>query len=658
MMDAYLENTIAGFFRALILLFLLFVALPKLLLGREKLSHGSDNIFAGFILTSSFVIVAVFFLSIIRIYDSISLYLGVGLFSAIFVLTGDYGKGGNLLTRFNYNGLKFLERDASDWLRRLIFRKRRRQNARQEPYAFVWNIMLAIVMIVAAGMRLIPVVRTASPFSVEAYKTLEYVKSLGTKSLFYDQMFVPKGLHAIIDVVFQFSRVNPQTLVHIFGAVTALILMIAIHHVVFRVTANRPSALLAAAIFGVFSRLLPVSLEQQVEANSIVLASLFLILSLSFTIDFVSSPSLFFGVAAFLGVMVSVLVSYFSAVIFILFVPVISLCAMFAPNSHGKNGRRRFLSGAIFALSVAGIYLLYWQLAANPMFVGIVKNIVTDDLFMRFAREEMVLSKNIFFYVSLGLGISSMLLFLKMKTSLWRAHYFVWGLMTVILAVFWYGENLEIPIDLNRAQVGFVLSLFVCISLGLVVYGLLFRFLQKRVGRENVTPLRVTVWGLVVILIFFEIFLFLKAPTIARFQYQTEPDGYVRAIYEIEKKYDPFEWMVVSHFGSKVEVQNYGKYMDYLYFLKYYNPRSFNEKSGSVIPASHLFIFIEKDKTQNHVDTALLPKIPDLNDRLQKWCAEFAKRNNNIHVFYEDEQVQVYQIDIPKKKKTISDQLS
>ncbi|OQX88352.1 hypothetical protein B6D60_02295 [candidate division KSB1 bacterium 4484_87] len=655
MMDAYLENIVAGIIRVTVLWTILFLVLPKLLLGRKKIPPLRNNAIPGFIIMSSFIVIIIHLFSLVRIYDFLSLFFGIALFAAIFFVTGDYGNWNDFFTRLNFRGLRILEKNIADWLHNGFLRKSRRNKSKQQPYTYVWKFMLAIVVIVAGMMRLLPVFRVASPFSIESYKTLEYVKSLGEKSLFYDQMIIPKGMHAIIDAVFQLSRVNPQTIIHIFGAISALMLIIVIYYIVSLITGNKPSALLAAAVFGVFPRLLPVSLEQQVEANTIVIASVFLLLGLFFIIEFFSKPSYSLGIVALLGIVTSIFISYFSAVIFAFFVPVLLFHIAFL--CEVKNIGRRILAGILLVASLGGLYLLYQILSSDSILMATAKSVVTDELFTRFARNDFLIDVNIFFFVSAGLGIGNIILFILLKKNRYRGQFFVWGMMTAVLAILWYSYYQGFVIDFNQAQIGFILSLFDCVALGLVVYGVLFQFIENGIVDENVIPLRVTVWGLVVVLVFFEIFLFLKAPTTARFTHQTEPDGYVRALYKIEKEYDPFEWIVVSHFGAKIEVQNYGRFMDYLYFLKYYNPKSFNQKSSKVIPASHLFIFTEKNKLQNQVDSALLPRIPNLNTRLHEWCFQFARNNKNIHVFYEDEQVRIYRIDIPKKKKTIAEKL-
>ncbi len=657
-MDAYTINIIASIIRIFIFFFLLFVVLPRLLFGRGNQVGFPDNMLAGIILLSSFAIVMVYFLSLVRIYDSISLTFSFVVFAGIFVLTGERAKNDMILSKLSFHGLRIMEQNIVHWLREKFKKKSRQSGDKQEECSIIWKVMLILVLLVSGFERLYPAFQIASPFSIEAYENLEIVKALETKSLFYDQTFVPKGMHAIIDIVYQFTRVNPQTLVHIFGAISALILVGLMYLIVSRITGNRPAALIAAAIFGMFPRILPLSLESQVEANSLLTSSIFIILSVYFLIEYIKKPSFYTFVVSSMGIIAATLINFFAIVIFWRLVPVFALAYFFSKRKGRRTVLRRIFSGLVFLLFLVAFHFVNQKLNANPLAIATIKSIVTDDSFMRFAHEEMIFGREVLFFGSIGLGILGLFFLAVMKKTESQLHYMVWGLATIVLAIFWFGDQFGIDLDFNRTQLAFVLAVFVCINLGLVLYGLIFRLIENHVFEKEVIPLRVTVIGLIVVLILFEGLLFVNAPAIAKFRHMAEPDGYVRAIYEVEKNNDPYDWMVVSHFGARTQVEGYGRFMDYLYFLKYYSPEKFNIQAAGVIPVKFLYIFTEKDSLNSRVDTAFLPKINDLNKRLNLWCERFARKNQNIKIFYEDDQVRIFQITVPRAKKTISNQIS
>ncbi len=653
-MDAYTENIVTGVVRVIILFLLLFVALPKIIFRRNKIVTGENRILVSFVLLVNFIIIIVSFLSVTRLYDTVSLYLSLAVFSGIFIVAGKQGGRKDFLTHANYTGLKLFELKLSEIWQRHVAGKHGGKYDQKESFSFIWNILFLVVLIISLGLRLLPVFKQAAPFSIEAYRHLEYVKSLDSQQLLVDQLTVPKGMHAIVNAVFQLSRVNTNTLVHCWGAISALLLITIIFYVVYRITRNKPSALLSAAIFGIFNRLLPISPEQQVEANTIVLASVFIVLTLFFAVEFACKPSLLNGIVVFLSTITSIIVSYFSIVIFIYSMPVLALSVLFINNKNNHNYLRMILSTIIFIGSLVGIYFAYQYLISNPLLLAGVKTLFADESFMRFAREDMIFSRTIFFYISAGIGMLAVFLVLKLVDHPYRIHFFVWGLLTIVFALLWFSQDRSYAMDLNYPQLGFILSIIVSVVFGFVVNGLIFQTIEENIIEENVQP-RSTVWSLILVLIVSEIFIIFKAPAWAQFEYQMEPDGFVRSVYEIEKKYDSYDWIVVSHFGTNIQVLNYGRYMDYLYFLTHYDPATFNQKANGVIPAKHLFIFAEKETLTSQVDTGLLPKIHDLNKKVNQWCAEFKRLNSNIREFYEDDQVRVFQIDIPQKKKLNSD---
>ncbi|HHE65633.1 MAG TPA: hypothetical protein ENL09_06385 [Bacteroidetes bacterium] len=93
-----------------------------------------------------------------------------------------------------------------------------------------------------------------------------------------------------------------------------------------------------------------------------------------------------------------------------------------------------------------------------------------------------------------------------------------------------------------------------------------------------------------------------------------------------------------------MQVINFGRYMDYLYFLTHYDAKTFNQKDEKKIPTEYVFIFVEKDTLISRVDTELLPNIPNLTRMLQNWCVEYQQNHQNLKVFYEDQEVIIYQI--------------
>jgi len=651
-MSEYSYNLILGISRVLIIFYLLFVLFPKKIFNTQKLNMSLDEFLPNLILIGSFTIIFLHFLVLANIYDAISLILGFLLITVLLFLVKNKWKVSDVFTRFNSFMLKKFESNFKlAIVNNLKVEKIKDRIFRSSNNETIWHIVLFIVLLITSYLRLKPVRVFAAPFSIESYKTLEYVKHLQIKELFHDGSFVLKGLHCLIDLFFQFSRTDPGILVHIFGALMAVLLTYIIFKIVLSLSNNHVAAILAASIFGIFSNLLPLNIQQQVEANSIILGVIFVITTLFFIAVYLNNRDKKMVYAAIAGIIGTLLINAFmGCMLLIASIPMLLTYLFF--NIRPQRSKIFYMTITFSIILISGLfYGLFRIIDGNIIFVENIKSFLSDDSFNSFASVGYFFQQELYSWVSIGIAVLLMIIGLvNRKESNGFFNTFL-GLFLIVLALLWNGEKVGLLQIFPLDQIVFLLSTLICISVGMLIDFFLFQLLAQKIKIIYQSEKRQLIFGLVAFVLFAEVLLLSKAVALADFSYVTEPNGYVKTLHAIKNEYTAYQWTCVSHYGAKIQTKNYARYMDYQYFLKYYDPQTFNTTLKNRVPTPYLFIFMEKNKFVSEVATELLPNIKNLTTDLQDWCKEYKKYHNDINVYYEDDDVIVYKILIKTEKQ-------
>ncbi|MDW7679855.1 MAG: hypothetical protein SCK70_04785 [bacterium] len=642
-MDAYLYNLITGLIKAVLLFWVFFVWLPKFFFEKESFTDKADRTLSSFVLLLSYLIILVHLLAASKIYDILTLVTGFLLFWALAIWLSNRTNNMSLLSRINYSMLKLMESDRKNFMFYSSNISSNKDN--QHNYRYCWSILAGMLLLLAGALRLKPVLTYASPFSGETYITLEYVKQLQNRALFHDQNFVAKGMHSLIDVLFQFSRTDAAIFVHIFSALAAVLLVYIIYYSLTKFTDNPAAGLIGASIFGVFTRLLPINIQQQVEANTIVVSMVFLYLSLFYIQEYLIYKNKIYLIVFGTGAVTAGLISPFALFMIIIAIIPLLLAYWLCYRQQIFQSKIDWLRWLIPIALLCGTIYQYYQLSQNILVAESIRIALADEAYIRFNQIQSIFTEKVFFHICLSISVILILmtlLFLQQHKR--RLNYLFQGLYLLLLSLLWQVEIFGIPDILNKSQVAFMVSVQGCLSIGLILHHLLFEQLIKWLPNIKQRQSHQTVYRLLILLLLFEPLLILKTPVAASFNYTTEPEGFSRSLYKIQQQHQPYEWTVVSHGGAKAYVQNRGRYMDYNYFLKYFQPKTFYQKNKNPIPTKYLFIFTEKDPFQSRIDSELLPNISELTVVLNDWCSQYQQFHSNMDVYFEDDLVRIFRI--------------
>ena len=125
-----------------------------------------------------------------------------------------------------------------------------------------------------------------------------------------------------------------------------------------------------------------------------------------------------------------------------------------------------------------------------------------------------------------------------------------------------------------------------------------------------------------------------------------EPDGFVEAYLDIDRRSLPYAWTAVGHRGTGALVAHRGRFMDYAYFLDNYDPRQYRHAGAGQIPTPDVFLFVESGRGETAVMAELMPPGRDLPARMARWVQAYAQGPDAgaLSVAYRDRDLTVYRI--------------
>ncbi len=138
-----------------------------------------------------------------------------------------------------------------------------------------WSIFIVIAL--SFILRIIPALQHAEPFSREWFFSLHHMKAIRLQD-YFDGSPYPAGLYAFLDLFSMLTQVSPELIIHIFGAVNNILLLLIIYWSLKKILKDEDfiAPLFGTAILGIIPALfLPVDLNHQTEANMLIFSLCF-----------------------------------------------------------------------------------------------------------------------------------------------------------------------------------------------------------------------------------------------------------------------------------------------------------------------------------------------------------------------------------------------
>jgi hypothetical protein len=510
-----------------------------------------------------------------------------------------------------------------------------------------YAVLLIAIVTGAVVLRIGPIWDHPAPLSTEYYETLEQVKHLQINEMYQGESRIPIGMPMLISALCTASQVNPTLAVHFVGLLSAILLCGSIFFSVYTAIRRRLEAALASVIFAVAFNLFPGSVVHQIEADSMTLAVVFLLPSLSFFINYLTHGGRARLSASMSGLAATAAVNLFVGALGLAAIAVI-LCSTFFILPSLKRLRGRILAEHVAVttavLGLIGLAFEYTHLDQRTQ--DVLKIIFYDQHFSRYAvPDDPRLGP--FLVVCAGLFVAPISAgVFPASRKQWHLHLMGWGFIGTLLLLLASPELIGLNEIVPAAQVVFILSVTVSLAAGMCA-GVLLDVMQSalhavRVSRNTRQWARTTAAvGFIAAAIFF------YHGNFAATSQTAEPDGFVRNLYVIERTFIPYQWTIVAHRGILLAGMNRGRFLDYDYFTAMYDPVTYRHGVPGAIPTALVFIFVEQDKDVTGISSELIPNNRNAMREARKWCETYLQTHNDMTIFYKDDKIIIYELRDP-----------
>jgi hypothetical protein len=451
------------------------------------------------------------------------------------------------------------------------------------------------------------------------------------------------------------ANVSPEIALQSMGILEATLLTMLLFWTIRKITPSKSLAPVVAALsFALAYTLTPVNIYFILQFRPIYLALAFGLPAMVYLLR----PGLlkFRMTNYFLSMMIVFitigLVDLFT--LFILFPPFIVLGAIFSRQKSKKYywiGALGYLAGC---LSVLGIYALICIYFETDFAAFIQSSLISVSSYTYIPQLLVPFNELIDVYqlATFG-GMALLLVFIFFFKENWGAAFafLVYFNMLILLSKV---DSLWIDTDLLNQAISVIMPIIAGISAAIV-----FRLLRPVFGRfERFNPYATVALcgGLIYCAFYFQHGKIEKLTAV-----DTTPKQVLEAYDRISTTYFPYSYAVVNdntaqgistnkHFFINYNdfIYEYPK-LDSIYFKNLHNPKFFKKNPDYVLPKSVLLFVFNKNKSEMYGEYG------DITNDLMKQLALLKKRGRKVELFYNNKDVDVYEIINEPKESKVSD---
>lgn len=652
----YPVRAIFAVFRVMICFYFLFGVLAPIFLPKVKRDFSVERIIYSWIGLGGLILINVMILTILNLYDFISLFFTLILLPVIYFVIKEKRKGKKVWDILLAGEDKIVSAQVKAIEKTLLTFNDIKNILRERKFSIKENIktLLAFsIALSAAFVRIIPALSNSAPFTRAWYFELSSVKLLNLQH-YFDATPVPKGMHSIVNIFSTLTQVTPELILHILGALTSFFLALIIFWVIEVITKTKynPAAYFGAAFYALTPVFfLPLSLDLEVEASSLSLALCFAIPTGVFFFRNMRSEMKIKWFYITTGVFATALTNLF--VFLVVLLPLFFFGLFIIPR---KMFIKRFSKAVVFLIGSYSIALLPYVIVCllndiSPI-VFFREQLFDTLVFSFFPNLITPLDQLSLYYFYIALGIFC----IKIGLSFWTKKeqsrieiLFLFIFLTIAFVYtpyFIYSYVLVDPDQLNLFY-AILISIFVGIVFNNI--GSLTSIILKEHKRiQNlVLPILATM-GIISLL-------FIQGDNLLKRDLpQTLPNGFFNAYYTIVGERIPYTYATVGPNIDKELAQNRHYFMNYEFFLDNYGsidslyqqyllvPKQ--EQNFKEIPPASIFLFLEKPP-YGYIQQGILYNADAVMNDMQQWISSFRNlEGRKIDVYYESEEAIVYEI--------------
>jgi hypothetical protein len=494
----------------------------------------------------------------------------------------------------------------------------------------------------SAYLRFYDAFTNAAPPLSDSYVTLAWMKYINHRDLFHDGIY-PQGFHIYLASIYKFAAVDALYVLRYTGPLNTLMITVGLYIVIRKLTNNLIGGLTASWIYGVVWVIIPLfATDRQAATNSQEFAFVFIFPAIYFLIKYFQTERKEDLLVGLLSTAIIGLVHSLGFALIGLMIGIMIVTSFLALRKKRKI-YFQVVVGVIGTVVLSFIPLGIGYLLGKGLNASSAQYLVSQNSSYHFT----ILTK--IDYVALGFLFLLFLLLFRKQLS--RGERFI-GIFTFLtgISVFllYYAGGVLTHSTVIDSRSRDLWGLVIPFCMGITISFLLNALRGKWVGVINILAM----FGIIAVTLMYR-----PSPIIPyKMEYNENIEQYLR----ISQNYLPQEWMIVSQDEGYAVALGKGFHMHLGDFLKNYNPEAktltkFNQGAPDRNIPPHIFIFQEKkvfevSKT-NSIYSILAPKYKQREQEykeLTKWMSIHQKAGNKVKIFYQNQHIIVYQLDIPQ----------
>lgn len=643
---------------------LLFGLVAPLFLSHTRDLPSIEKLIYSWVGLGGVIIFSVFVLTVCNIYDFIS--VAVTLLLIIVILKIKRSEASSIQSFLQQWELKTLVRqikvieseDKSYW----SIIKSRFTRAFNIDYREGAQWFLIFSIAIAGGViRMLPALENAAPFNRGWFEQLNRVKELRLQE-YFTEFPSPGGMHSLVSIFSMLTQVSPEMILHLLGSLSSFFLCIIVYWTARDITKNKyPIApILGMSVYAIVPLLfLPVSLDQQVQANSLDLALCFAVPTFTIFMRNLRSKykSPWFYVLS--GFLATAFINLFVA--FIILLPLLFLGLLSLPR---RNYFQSFYKVTLYLISLSLLVIVPFLVVGYAEGVEfrtfLMAQLYDIQAYSYFPLLIMPIGElsTLYLYISAGLMAYFIIDYFASGQKFIRDE-IAFLLVFAIIAVRYtplldIGQLFWIDTDQLSEFYAIMIGIFVSISFSVMLE--IF---------DRLTPIsEKTMYGIswVVLIITIPALIFMQGGfRLSRALPSTVPNGFFEAYYQIINERLPYSYATVGPDVQRIQAKNRHFYMDYEYFLDEYGAidaeyrEQLQTETVEDVPPASIFIFAEK-APYGAIQQGILYDSQSVMRDIDQWITEFRELpNRTVKVFYEGPSTIVYEIVNRSTESRVSD---
>lgn len=651
----YFFQGIFAVFRIIVCFYLLFGVLAPLFLPKVKSESGIDRLMYSWIGLGGLILVVVLILTLLNVYDFISLLVTLLVIPLIVFIVRERQKGMSFPEVFQAietliiaQHVRLIESSISLW-------DRFRDRAKLPHYSLketTPQLVAFLIAFFAAGVRIIPALQNSAPFSRTWYFELSSVKALSLQE-YFQLIPEPKGMHVLVHVFSTLTQVSPELILHILGALTSFFLALIIFWMINVITnsENPLAALVGMSIYAFVPMYVsPIILDLEVEANSISLALCFAIPTVVFFIRLMRLDEKIMWFYVCMGIFATALTNVF--IFLMVLIPILLLGLLTLPiKSLGKRLGWSLLYIVSTSMVALFPYIIVCTLNGIPLQDFFQRELFDTLIFSYFPNLVMYIDELSMYYLLGGMVLLVANFMLLRFKAIDQKKELVFLILFILVSYIYTPYFPFSYVLIDPDQLNLFYALLIAVFIGLVFLNIT-RLLKVVFAKNERTYWAVNIGtsiGFVLVLIFLQ-----QGVLISRALPATLPNGFFEAYYRIVSERVPYTYATVSPELDRGLAENRHFFMNYEFFLDNYGvidslyqqyltvPRAQREQRD--VPPASIFLFLEKPPYTG-IQQGILYNSQNTMSDMQQWIEVFeGLEGRNIQVYYESDDAIIYEI--------------